>query len=82
MDAELLPVIDSELAAQQRGFTGSPTILLDGLDPFAEPGGQPALACRLYGAASGPASVPSLPDLRAAVRRVAGQSRRRQAPDR
>ncbi len=31
-------VIDTPQQAEQRGFTGSPTILIDGSDPFAEPG--------------------------------------------
>jgi alkylmercury lyase-like protein len=30
------------------GMAGSPTLLLDGRDPFAEPGRQPSLSCRLY----------------------------------
>lgn len=41
-------VVDTQAAAEQRGFIGSPTILLDGIDPFAEPGRAPGLACRLY----------------------------------
>ena len=31
-------VIDTQQRAVQRGFTGSPTILIGGLDPFVEPG--------------------------------------------
>ena len=30
------------------GMHGSPTLLVDGLDPFAVPGTVPAVACRLY----------------------------------
>lgn len=29
-------------------FLGSPTILVDGVDPFAPPGAVASLACRLY----------------------------------
>ena len=29
-------------------MAGSPTILTDGTDPFARPGQQPSLSCRLY----------------------------------
>ena len=29
-------------------MTGSPTLLADGVDPFARPGQQPSLSCRLY----------------------------------
>src|SRR5215471_6681673 len=30
------------------GMCGSPTLLVNGHDPFAVPGAAPALACRLY----------------------------------
>jgi hypothetical protein len=38
---------DLDAAARWR-MHGSPTLLVDGRDPFAEPGTGPALACRLY----------------------------------
>jgi hypothetical protein len=38
---------DLDAAARWR-MHGSPTFLVDGRDPFAEPGTGPALACRLY----------------------------------
>lgn len=41
-------VIASQEQAQERGFVGSPTILIDGLDPFGVPGQSPAVACRVY----------------------------------
>jgi hypothetical protein len=41
-------VITSEAEAAEAGMHGSPTVLVDGADPFARPGQQPALACRLY----------------------------------
>ena len=34
--------------AAGQGMSGSPTLLIDGTDPFAQPGAGPALACRLY----------------------------------
>jgi hypothetical protein len=40
-------VADAETAAAT-GMTGSPTLLLDGSDPFARPELQPSLSCRLY----------------------------------
>jgi len=40
-------VIDTKQRAEQRGFIGSPTILIGGLDPFVEPGRAPALARRI-----------------------------------
>jgi hypothetical protein len=41
-------VIASEAEAAAAGMRGSPTLLADGADPFAAPGRQPGLACRLY----------------------------------
>jgi hypothetical protein len=41
-------VITSEAQAVEAGMHGSPTLLIDGADPFALPGQLPALACRLY----------------------------------
>ena len=29
-------------------MTGSPTLLADGTDPFARPGEEPSISCRLY----------------------------------
>ncbi|NNM46960.1 hypothetical protein HJG52_13200 [Knoellia sp. DB2414S] len=63
--------IVSEDQAQQRGFIGSPTILLDGVDPFAVPAAAVGLACRLYSTPNGLAGVPGLRDLRQALKRVA-----------
>ncbi|WP_436499635.1 alkylmercury lyase family protein [Actinokineospora sp. HUAS TT18] len=40
-------VRDAETAAAV-GMTGSPTLLVDGVDPFAEPGVAPSVSCRLY----------------------------------
>jgi hypothetical protein len=61
-------VIETQLEAEQRGFTGSPTILIDGVDPFTEPGGLPALACRVYPTASGTSGVPDLSAVRQALK--------------
>ena len=41
-------VVTTEDEARRLGMTGSPTILADGTDPFARPGLQPSLSCRLY----------------------------------
>jgi len=34
--------------AARCGMTGSPTVLLDGIDPFAAAGAVPGVSCRLY----------------------------------
>jgi glutaredoxin len=45
--------------ASRRNFVGSPTVLINGVDPFARPGQPSALACRFY--STGP-EVSPLPD--------------------
>ncbi|MDQ6641199.1 MAG: thioredoxin family protein [Actinomycetota bacterium] len=54
--------------ARERGFTGSPTIRLDDVDPFARPGDEAALACRLYATPSGPAGLPTVEQIADALR--------------
>jgi hypothetical protein len=41
-------LIDSEESADRWSFAGSPTILLDGIDPFFSDTGAGSIACRLY----------------------------------
>lgn len=41
-------VITDAAEAAQWGMHGSPTLLVNGQDPFAEPGAATAVACRLY----------------------------------
>jgi hypothetical protein len=61
-------VISGESEAVRWGMHGSPTLLIDGTDPFAEPGQRPSLSCRLYRDADGRASgAPSVTQLRQAV---------------
>ena len=62
-------VITDDEHAQARGFTGSPTFLLNGRDPFAEPGAAVGVACRVYRTPTGLAGVPSLEELCAVLRR-------------
>ena len=58
-------VITDEREAAYAGMHGSPTLLVDGTDPFAPPGQAPSLSCRLYRDASGrPARAPSVEALR------------------
>jgi len=59
--------VTSQQQADALGFTGSPTILINGIDLFAQPRLPPSLACRLYPTLDGPAAVPSLPELRRAL---------------
>jgi hypothetical protein len=60
--------IADETEAAEAGMHGSPTLLIDGVDPFAAPGQAPGLACRLYRDATGrPAGVPPVEALRRAL---------------
>lgn len=53
--------------AAEVGFRGSPTILVEGRDPFAT-GDEPAgLACRIYQTPDGPQGSPTVEQLRTAL---------------
>lgn len=55
--------------AHRVGFRGSPTILVDGIDPFASGDEPVGLACRIYETPAGPAGAPTDEQLREAVSR-------------
>lgn len=62
MPIELEPV-ETPQDAERLGFIGSPTILVDGHDPF-DPGDAPVgLACRVYRTSVGLRGIPSRADL-------------------
>jgi hypothetical protein len=62
-------VIRDEGEATRRGMHGSPTLVIDGVDPFAKPGQAPTMSCRIYRDESGQLSgAPSLGQLRQAIR--------------
>jgi hypothetical protein len=60
-------VIDTYEAAVARRFRGSPTVLIDGVDPFADEDAPVGLACRVYQTEDGYTGSPSLSQLRDAV---------------
>jgi hypothetical protein len=60
--------VDNLNDAQRWGFTGSPTILVDGHDPFAPADPRIALACRVYQTDAGGDQAPSVAELVAALR--------------
>ena len=65
-------VISTEEEAVRWGMNGSPTVLIDGTDPFAAPGQEPSLSCRLYRDDSGGTSgAPSASQLRQAIEHAA-----------
>jgi hypothetical protein len=60
--------VADEREAAQAGMHGSPTLLINGLDPFAAPGQAPGLACRIYRDAVGRAAgLPTVEALRQAL---------------
>jgi hypothetical protein len=68
LEAEpLKQLVESHEQAQRLGFRGSPTILIDGLDPFAEEAPEVGLSCRVYRTEQGLQGSPTTAQLRAAV---------------
>jgi hypothetical protein len=55
--------------ARAVGFIGSPTLRVDGRDPFATGGEGVGLACRMFVTPAGPSGAPTRDQLVEAVRR-------------
>jgi len=75
LDFELsYELVDTPERAEAIQFGGSPTVLVDDVDPFArgEPGG--GLSCRIYQTPNGPAGSPSIAQLRQAISAKPGAS--------
>lgn len=72
--------VDTAEQAQGLGFAGSPTVLIDGRDPFADDEARVGLSCRLYATPEGLRGAPDIEDCRraiaAAVDRDRGAERR------
>ncbi len=60
-------LVDTRQAAEQWRFPGSPTLLVDGVDPFARPDLPFGLACRVYPTPDGLAGSPTVDQLRAVL---------------
>lgn len=64
----LVEVITDPRRADARGFIGSPTVLVAGVDPFDVPGAPTAVACRVFRTPSGGlAGLPDRAELTAAI---------------
>jgi hypothetical protein len=74
-------VIVSGEQAQERGCVGSPTILIDGVDPFDVPGQEPAVACRVYLTPEGLVGVPPLGEVVTALAAARDRDRGPGSPD-
>ena len=60
-------VVDDADEAARRGMHGSPTLLVDGIDPFPEPGQRANVSCRLYRDGGQAEGAPSVSQLRRAT---------------
>lgn len=70
-------VVRDEAEAVRLGMRGSPTLLVNGIDPFAAPGSPASLSCRFYRDESGPSQgAPSVAALRRVVQQAAAADRR------
>ncbi len=54
--------------AEAFAFRGSPTVLVNGRDPFADPDAPVALSCRVHHTATGLAGAPTVEQLLAVLR--------------
>lgn len=59
---ELIEVTDQD-HAEQLGFRGSPTLMVDGHDLFGQPEAPAGLACRVYATPTGLAGSPTTQQL-------------------
>ncbi|MEX0757617.1 MAG: thioredoxin family protein [Acidimicrobiia bacterium] len=62
-------LVGSADEAQALAFRGSPTVLIDGVDPFSDDKAPVGLTCRLYATPEGIRGAPSLTMLREALTR-------------
>ncbi len=62
-------LITTSAEAEEVSFRGSPTILIDGVDPFARGEEPVGMSCRIYQTPDGPAGSPTLTQLEAALGR-------------
>ena len=60
-------LVETPEDAERVGFLGSPSIQIDGVDLFAEPGAHVGLACRRYVVPGGHEGAPTLDQLRGAL---------------
>jgi len=57
-------IVDTPEEAERTRFRGSPSILVDGVDPFADADAPVGLSCRVYQTPDGPAGSPTIDQLR------------------
>jgi hypothetical protein len=57
-------LVETPKEAERTRFRGSPSILIDGVDPFADADTPVGLSCRVYQTTEGPAGSPTIDQLR------------------
>lgn len=62
-----LEEVETPEHAVRLDFDGSPSIVIDGRDPFAREGAPVGLACRIYSTEDGPQGAPSVRQLTEAM---------------
>ena len=67
--------VNTPEAAQLLGFHGSPSIHIDGVDPFADPDMPVGLSCRIYPTPAGLSGTPDRSQLRDALVKGGAASR-------
>lgn len=60
--------VETQDEAERLQFAGSPSIRLNGNDPFASPASATGLSCRVYATPDGPSGSPTLDQLVSALR--------------
>lgn len=60
-------LVDTPERAEQLGFYGSPSFVVDGVDLFADGDSVVGLSCRIYSTPTGPSGSPTLDQLRAVL---------------
>lgn len=61
-------LVSTPAEAARRRFVGSPTVLIDGEDPFADDALPVGLSCRLYRTPAGTSGAPTVEQLIQALR--------------
>lgn len=60
-------LVETAEDAERLGFHGSPTVLVDGVDPYADEHTPVGLACRVFRTPAGPGGSPTVEQLREAI---------------
>lgn len=66
-DRVIRQLVETPEDAVRLGFHGSPTVLVDGIDPFADERTHVGLACRMFRTPAGIAGSPTVEQLREAI---------------